>query len=185
MTFIAAVFEVDANDILRYNPQVPNLDSIQADARINIPFSCNCLGGQFLGHSFLCNVLPGDRYDTIATWFFANLTTEVLLQKFNTYDPTSIPTVNARLNVTVNCSCRDARVSKDYGVFATYPLRQGDSLDSIAAQVDLTADLLRRYNPNANFSAGTGPVYLPIERDVVGFWSGWSPASPAVIKQPT
>ncbi|KAK3003982.1 hypothetical protein RJ639_018173 [Escallonia herrerae] len=163
MTFIAAVFEVDANDIPRYNPQVPNLDSIQADARINIPFSCNCLGGQFLGHAFLYNVLPGDRYDTIATRFFANLTTEEMLQRFNRYDPTSIPIVNARLNVTVNCSCGDARVSKDYGVFATYPLRQGDSLDSIAAQVDVSADLLRRYNPNANFSAGTGLVYLPIK----------------------
>ena len=38
----------------------------------------------------------------------------------------------------------------------TYPLRPGESLDSVASQANLTADLIRNYNLGANFSAGSG-----------------------------
>lgn len=51
------------------------------------------------------------------------------------------------LNVTVNCSCGDKTVSPDYGLFVTYPLRIGESLESVAAANNLSVDLVRRYNP--------------------------------------
>ncbi|KAI8558265.1 hypothetical protein RHMOL_Rhmol04G0077200 [Rhododendron molle] len=65
------------------------------------------------------------------------------------------------LKVPVNCSCGDASVSEAYGLFITYPLRIEDSLESIAAAANLSKDLLQRYNPGANFSAGSGLVYIP------------------------
>lgn len=52
-------------------------------------------------------------------------------------------------------------MSKLYGLFVTYPLREGQTLESVAAENNLTAEVVRSYNPSANFSAGSGLVYLP------------------------
>lgn len=106
------------------------------------------------------DVVSGDTYISIATEYYANLTTAEFLQSTNSYPASNIPDTG-RVNVTVNCSCGDASVSKDYGLFVTYPLRAGESVELIAAQTNLTADLLQRYNPGANFSAGSGLVYIP------------------------
>ncbi|CAI0460319.1 unnamed protein product [Linum tenue] len=38
---------------------------------------------------------------------------------------------NAVVNVTVNCSCGDSSISRGYGLFVTYPLRQDASLNSL------------------------------------------------------
>ena len=90
----------------------------------------------------------------------ANLTTGAWVQLFNIYDPTRILD-NALINVTVNCSCWDASLSKEYGLFVTYPLWPDESLNLIAAGMNLTADLIRSYNPGVNFSAGSGLGYIP------------------------
>ncbi|MCI15273.1 receptor-like protein kinase, partial [Trifolium medium] len=52
-------------------------------------------------------------------------------------------------------------VSKDYGLFITYPLRREDTLESIANDTELDAELLQSYNPGVNFSQGTGLVFIP------------------------
>jgi chitin elicitor receptor kinase 1 len=82
------------------------------------------------------------------------------VQRVNTYPPNRIP-VYVPINVTVNCSCGDRHVSKDYGLFMTYPLRPGENLSYVAAESGVPAALLELYNPGSNFSAGTGLVYLP------------------------
>ncbi|KAL7216325.1 hypothetical protein ACSBR1_028300 [Camellia fascicularis] len=159
LTFIANVTNDSINDIMSYN-QIANADSVLSGTRINVPFSCECINGEFLGHVFQYSVISGDTYQKVANTYYANLTTETWLQKFNVYDPSRIPDT-AQLNVTVNCSCGDSSVSKEYGLFVTYPLRLGQSLQSIATETNLTADLIRSYNPNANFSSGSGLVYIP------------------------
>ncbi|KAK2988664.1 hypothetical protein RJ640_026091, partial [Escallonia rubra] len=161
LTFISEVLDSTIPNILSYNPQVPNQDSVQSDIRISVPFSCDCINGEFLGHVFGYDVRSGDTYEQVATTYYANLTTTSWLERFNSYDANRIPDTNARLNVTVNCSCGDARVSKAYGLFVTYPLLPGESLDSISAGLNLSADLLQSYNPGSNFSAGSGLVYIP------------------------
>jgi len=113
-----------------------------------------------LGHTFSYITQFGDTYDKVAQKVFANLTTEDWVHRVNTYAPTQIP-VYVPINVTVNCSCGDRKVSKDYGLFMTYPLRPGDNLSTVAAESGLPAVLLEMYNPGSNFSAGTGLVYLP------------------------
>ncbi|OVA03427.1 Peptidoglycan-binding lysin domain [Macleaya cordata] len=158
--------QADVDTILNYNPQVPNKDSIKAGNRLNVPFSCDCINGEFLGHFFDYPVISGDTYERVATRYYSNLTTLELLRRFNSYNPLRIPDVNARLNVTVTCSCGDENVSKDYGLFITYPLRLGQSLESVAFEFNLSSDLLRRYNPNSNFSSGSGLVYIPGKGDV-------------------
>lgn len=65
------------------------------------------------------------------------------------------------VNVPVNCSCGDSSVNKNYGLFLTYPLRPEDNLTSLAQQMNSTANVLQSYNPNVNFSAGKGIVFIP------------------------
>ncbi|CAK7349014.1 unnamed protein product [Dovyalis caffra] len=166
LSFIAQVMQSsilkssDFDTILLYNPQVPNKDSLQAFIRINIPFPCDCINGEFLGHVFNYNVRSNDTYGQVANTYYANLTTVSSLLHFNSYPETNIPD-NGVLNVTVNCSCGDSTVSKDYGLFNTYPLRPDDNLESIANQANVTTDLLQRYNVGFDFSRRSGVVYIP------------------------
>lgn len=88
------------------------------------------------------------------------MTNTAWLQKFNSYPATNIPDTGV-LNVTVNCSCGNTAISKDYGLFVTWPIRVGDTYESVASANNLTADVVRRYNPTANFSAGSGLLFIP------------------------
>lgn len=160
LTTISQVTQTPIQNILNYNPQIPNQDTVLADTRINIPFSCGCIQNEFLGHVFTYDVNTGDTYGTIAGTFYANLTTIQSLEQFNSYPANFIPDT-ATLNVTVNCSCGDKDVSEDYGLFVTYPLRPGENLQSVATANNLTSDLVSRYNPRVNFSAGSGLVFIP------------------------
>ncbi|XP_030929477.1 lysM domain receptor-like kinase 3 isoform X2 [Quercus lobata] len=166
LTFISQMLQSDLNiipnTIVSYNKlTVASQDSVKDDIRVNVPFPCDCIDGEFLGHVFDYSVHSGDTYLTVAQKYYANLTTYQLLQKYNSYDPNNIPDTNAKLNVTVTCSCGDSSVSKDYGLFITYPLRPEDSVESIASTTNLSVALLQSYNPGVNFSNGSGVVYIP------------------------
>ncbi|GMI85621.1 chitin elicitor receptor kinase 1, LysM-containing receptor-like kinase 1 [Hibiscus trionum] len=171
LTFISEVLNsslvpfstLNFDPILMYNPLVPNKDSVQAFSRLNVPFPCDCINGDFLGHVFTFSVRPGDTYDKIASEYYSGLTTADWLQRFNSYPPTNIPDSGV-VNVVVNCSCGDPVISRDYGLFITYPLRQNETLSTVLTQTNLSSDLsglVRSYNPGANFSSGAGLVYLP------------------------
>ncbi|KAK6917785.1 Protein kinase domain [Dillenia turbinata] len=164
ITFISEVLSSSRDTILQYNSQITNADSVQAGIRLNVPFSCGCIDGEFLGHKFSYNVRSGDTYATVAQTYYSNLTTIDMLRKYNSYVENRIPD-NAVLNVTVNCSCGNANVSKDYGLFITYPLRPGESLSSISNDSGISAQLLQDYNPSSNFSSGSGLVYIPGKDD--------------------
>ncbi|KAK7372627.1 hypothetical protein VNO80_06014 [Phaseolus coccineus] len=163
LTYISKLMESQvlskAEDILPYNTEtIKNKDQLQAYTRVNVPFPCDCIG-EFLGHIFHYDVVSGDTYMSIAS-NYSDLTTTQLLQSFNSYSPTSIPDT-VTLDVFINCSCGNSEVSKDYGLFITYPLRPDDSLQSIANKTGIEGDLLLKYNPGVNFSQGSGLVYIP------------------------
>ncbi|XP_020532385.1 lysM domain receptor-like kinase 3 [Jatropha curcas] len=159
LTFIANALR---SEILQSPYQIIecNKNRHPASNRINVPFPCDCIAGEFLGHVFHYNITPSDTYDVIAEYRYSNLTSVPWLERFNFYAGSMIPE-DAVINVTVNCSCGDSSVSKDYGLFITYPLRPEDGLSSIASQFNISADLLQRYNVGANFSAGNDLVYIP------------------------
>jgi chitin elicitor receptor kinase 1 len=160
LTYISKLFGKSTSEILKYNPNVKNPDVILSQTRINVPFTCECLNGVFLGHTFSYTTQYGDTYAAIAQLDFSNLTTEEWVSRVNSYAPAEIPE-NVNINVTVNCSCGDRHVSKDYGLFVTYPLRVGDNLQGVAAESGVPAELLKRYNPGSEFSAGNGLVFVP------------------------
>ncbi|KAL2896910.1 Chitin elicitor receptor kinase 1 [Bienertia sinuspersici] len=157
---IAGYLDTSVDDIMSYNPQIPNENSIARDTRINVPFSCDCIDGDFLGHLFTYRIQSGDTYTTIAGTKYVNLTTATSIQSRNSYSPTNLR-VGGNLSVPVNCSCGNSNVSTNYGLFITYPLRPSETLSSIAQQANLNRSLLQRYNPGANFNAGNGLVYIP------------------------
>lgn len=166
ISFIANVTNGSVQEIQDQN-RMSSADSVIAGTRINVPFSCDCLDAGFLAHVFEYAVRSGDTYSTIASTYYSNLTTADFLGLSNSYPASNIPD-NGVVNVTVNCSCGNAAVSKEYGLFVTYPLREGETLESVAAaeanltaNANLTADLLQRYNPGVDFSAGSGLVYIP------------------------
>nr|WIL59890.1 nodulation protein [Melilotus officinalis] len=146
-------------DIITYNKD-KDKDSVKFPKRVNVPFPCECLSGMFLGHTFLYQSHDVDSYKSIARLTFSNLTTADWMERVNFYPANDIPEF-AKFNVTVNCSCGNREVSKDYGLFITYPLRIEDSLESIAKDTKLDAELLQRYNPGVNFSQGFGLVFIP------------------------
>lgn len=157
---IAPYDQVNFDPILRYNPNIRDKDRIQMGSRVLVPFPCECQPGDFLGHNFSYSVRQEDTYERVAIRNYANLTTVDSLQARNPFPATNIP-LSATLNVLVNCSCGDESVSKDFGLFVTYPLRPEDSLSSIARSSGVSADILQRYNPGVNFNSGNGIVYVP------------------------
>ncbi|GKV40287.1 hypothetical protein SLEP1_g47954 [Rubroshorea leprosula] len=160
LTYISTIFNLKISEILPYNHQIENSDYIATDDRIKVPFSCDCLNGDFLGHTFTYITQFGDIYNKVAQTVYANLTTEDWVHRFNIYGDNRIP-INSLINVTVNCSCGDRRVSKDYGLFTTYPPRQRENLSILAAEAGVSTEILIRYNPRANISAESGLVFAP------------------------
>ncbi|XP_078434203.1 chitin elicitor receptor kinase 1 [Wolffia australiana] len=165
LTEIAALFGIQFNEIdssiIAYNRGITSKDSIHANSRIDVPFQCNCIDGEFLGHSFRYTTKLGDTYARIAADVYHDLTTVEILSRTNAYDVTGIPS-GADINATVKCFCGDAGISRDYGLFVTYPLRRGDTLESVAADVGFSDHkLLQRYNPNVDFDSGGGLVFVP------------------------
>ncbi|XP_028753014.1 lysM domain receptor-like kinase 3 [Neltuma alba] len=148
-------------DIVSYNKgQLSTPDYVQTTTRVNVPFPCDCIGGEYLGYVFKYPIQTGDTYMKVANQSYSNLTIASWLQSHNGYPPNNFPN-SGTLNVTVNCSWGDSHVSRDYGLFITYLLRAEDSLDSIANQTNLDRSLLQKYNPGVNFSRGSGVVYIP------------------------
>nr|ASM47260.1 lysm-containing receptor kinase 3.1 [Trema levigatum] len=166
LTLISDLFDKIGQDgldeIISYNrDKIPTKDFIESTIRINIPFPCDtCVNDQYLGHVFEYNVNSGDTYEKVVSNYSGLTTVQSLTESNPKYDPNNIPN-NGKLNVTVNCSCGNSLISKAYGLFITYPLRSEDSLDKLAAEHNISADLIKSYNPNVNFSQGSGLVFIP------------------------
>ncbi|KAA0040224.1 chitin elicitor receptor kinase 1 [Cucumis melo var. makuwa] len=161
LSFVSQMFLLSSPDIIvSYNRgRVPNRDSVNSGIRINVPFSCDCIGDSFLGHTFQYQIKRGDTYDEIATKFYSGLTTVDMLQRFNTFNPLNLQE-NQILNVVVNCSCGDPDISRTYGLFVTYPIRSNDSWDKLRADTNVSLSLLQQYNQGVNFTPGN-LVFIP------------------------
>ncbi|CAJ2653699.1 unnamed protein product [Trifolium pratense] len=119
LTYISNIMK---SNVLRKPQDIIITNNKSKSKRVNVPFPCDCINGEFLAHTFVYQFQPGETYTSVAEDDFSNLTTDVWLQNFNIYRPTNIPDFGM-INVSVNCSCGNRKVSKDYGLFITYPLR--------------------------------------------------------------
>ncbi|KAF8030230.1 hypothetical protein BT93_E2621 [Corymbia citriodora subsp. variegata] len=180
LTYINHLFNRPVPEVQRYNPSVSGGDAVAVRTRVNVPLTCDCLNGDFLGHTFTYVFQSEDTYYELAMFKYSNLTTVEWMVQVNGYDPNNIPD-GAKINVAVNCTCGDRRVSSTYGAFMTYPLRPGDSLAGLAAESGLPAQLLELYNPGVDFSGGTGLVFVPAKGISSQAIAGISIAGVAVI----
>ncbi|PHU00847.1 hypothetical protein BC332_30634 [Capsicum chinense] len=97
---------------------------IPTASRVNVAFSCDCLNnGKYWGHVFTYNVCANDTYDLIATKRYSSLMNKESLMRDDGYPDNSFQDNNVTLKVTVNCSCENKDVSKDYGLLL--PIRGG------------------------------------------------------------
>jgi chitin elicitor receptor kinase 1 len=170
LTYIASLFGFsDYHELAAFNPGVKNMDSIVAGQSLNISFPCNCQTlakspfSSYLAGSFSYKVVSGDIYSSIAAKF-NGLTTADWLDKANSYPSNNIPDTGT-VNVTVNCSCGDPGISKDYGLFLTYPLTDGQTLASVAANYSFGSQeqlvLLNKYNPGIATNT-TRLAFIPV-----------------------
>lgn len=167
ISYISSLFDNETNyETLKLwnSDSISNQDFIQWGITIRIPFTCDCLGegnNKYLGHMFQYTVVRGDTYDKIANTIYANLTTVSALQKVNSYTANFI-LPGATLNVSINCSCGDASISKAYGLFLTYPLNATiDNLPVLTQTYGVSASLLREYNPTVDFTNASGVAFVP------------------------
>ncbi|KAJ1695076.1 hypothetical protein LUZ63_011774 [Rhynchospora breviuscula] len=160
LTYIASLFQMTPEEILPFNPEIKNKYYIKVGDRVNVNFSCDCIDNSFLGHTFQYIIQKGDTYERVAKTYYANLTSENFLTKINSYSRNSIPSP-ATINVTVNCSCGDPSISKQYGLFVTYPLQADENSHSVASAFNLSAAVVDKYNRGTSFSSAGDIVYVP------------------------
>nr|CAJ14969.2 LysM receptor-like kinase [Hordeum vulgare subsp. vulgare] len=168
VSYIASLFGFsDYRELAKYNRGFPSLDYVAAGNRLDVPFTCKCLtlpsdrASTYLAASFPHKVDTGETYVSIASKY-SNLTTADWLQatNTNTYPPNNIP-ANTILNVIVNCTCGDARISADYGLFRTFPVKDWQVLASISEFSPDQKALLTIYNPAIHSGTGSGIAYIP------------------------
>ncbi|GJN38508.1 hypothetical protein PR202_gb27557 [Eleusine coracana subsp. coracana] len=170
LSFIASLFGIrDYSALLPYNPSITNPNYIVTGDRVSVPFRCSCLSlpspaaKTFLAGSFphALSTPSGETYADVAAEF-ANLTTPEWLEAANPGQAGTARTVN----VTVNCSCGDERVSNRYGLFLTYPLWEGETLASVAEGYGFSSpaqmEMIRRYNPGMDGVSGKEIVFIPV-----------------------
>ncbi|XP_076882800.1 lysM domain receptor-like kinase 3 isoform X2 [Bidens hawaiensis] len=150
ITFLTQIFSTTIQQIQSYNPQITNPDIVAVGSKTNVPFSCACNDQDFLNHRFVYTVGSGDTYSLIAETYFSGLTNVDMLRRYNNYNEVNLQ-FGSQVDVIVNCSCGNIHVSKDYGLFITYPIRSGENLSSIANETAVNETLLREYNPGSSF----------------------------------
>ncbi|KAF8031913.1 hypothetical protein BT93_D0968 [Corymbia citriodora subsp. variegata] len=134
LTYISHLFNRPVPEVQRHNPSISGRDAVTVGTRVNVPLTCDCLNGDFLGHTFTYVFQSEDTYYELAMFKYSNLTTVEWMVQVNGYDPNKIPD-GAKINVAVNCTCGDRRVSSTYGAFMTYPLRPGGQLGGVGGRV--------------------------------------------------
>uniref|UniRef100_A0A0E0QTM5 Protein kinase domain-containing protein n=1 Tax=Oryza rufipogon TaxID=4529 RepID=A0A0E0QTM5_ORYRU len=180
LTFIATIFAIGGGGyqaLLPYNPAITNPDYVVTGDRVLVPFPCSCLGLPAAPAStFLAGAIPyplplprgGGGTPTTPS---------------PPTTPTSPPPRGWRPPTRTRRGGSPAAmggVSPRYGLFLTYPLWDGETLESVAAQYGFSSpaemELIRRYNPGMGGVSGKGIVFIPV-KDPNGSYhplkSGW------------
>ncbi|CAK9221795.1 unnamed protein product [Sphagnum troendelagicum] len=142
-------FQTNNSIIQTYNPNITNVNYIEAGNPIYIPFTCSCTNDQLL-NQFFYSVQHGDTLSGIANGTYEGFTQyDWIAAASGVSNPNSIQPGNL-LKIPVNCTCGNPSVSTKYGFFATYVVQHGDTESSIASKFNITESLLQQYNPGVN-----------------------------------
>ncbi|KAJ7557203.1 hypothetical protein O6H91_05G116500 [Diphasiastrum complanatum] len=148
LTQLYQQFSTNLEDLRKYN-NISDPDQIIAGDALLIPFTCNCLGDH-LGFYFPYDVLASDTVYTIASMTFENLSRQEWIASATPLVDINSIFPGLRLKVPVNCSCGDPSVGL-YGLFATYVVQSGDTLEKISQRFKIASNFLTGYNPKINW----------------------------------
>ena len=132
------------------NSTSPN-ETLQAQQRIKIPFTCRCENGTGVSdRAPVYTVKKDDGLYHIAAEIFSRLVTFAEIAKFNNIPNPDNITVGQELWIPLPCSCDDVEGVKvvHYG----YVVESGNSVDQIATEFGTTRDILLKLNGIANAS---------------------------------
>ncbi|KAH9549582.1 hypothetical protein CY35_10G027700 [Sphagnum magellanicum] len=152
LDIVGNYFQVSAQAIMNANSNITNVDTVFADESIYIPFACLCINGQ-LGQNFAYKVTGNDTLNSISSQTYEGLTQPAWIASQSGLANPNFINEGALLAIPVNCSCGNPTVSLEFGLFVTYVVGSGtaDNLTSVAAKFNLTADLVRKYNPGVSW----------------------------------
>ncbi|KAI5084460.1 hypothetical protein GOP47_0000629 [Adiantum capillus-veneris] len=159
---IATAFQSSVTLIENYN-QISDVNSILPDQVLSIPFPCACSNGQ-LGYSPEHAIKSGDTIDNLVRTTFSNLSQISWVVSANGDIDANNLTPGSIISIPINCSCGNPDVSTTYGLFLTYVIQGGDTLETLSQKFGIQAELLREYNGHADFNnlvAYTDIIFAP------------------------
>lgn len=163
-------FQTNNSIIQTYNPNIQNVNSIEAGNPIYIPFSCSCTNDQLL-KQFFYSVQNGDNLTSIASGIYEGFTQYDWIAAASGVSNPNYIQVGQSLQIPVNCTCGNPSVSTKYGFFATYVVQNGDTESSIASTFNITESLLQQYNPGVNLlSLPTSSILFVPAKDGDGIY---------------
>ncbi|XP_040383385.1 lysM domain receptor-like kinase 10 isoform X2 [Oryza brachyantha] len=161
-----------------YNPAITNPDYVVTGDRIYVPFPCSCLA---LTRSPPRTPPPSSPAPSPTRSPAAAATPTTPSPPSTPTSPTprggtppartrrtgSPPALGSSKSPSTALSCGDERGSPRFGLFLTYPLWDGETLASAAAQYGFSSpelvNLIRTYNPGMERASGKGIVFIPVK----------------------
>ncbi|KAL3679668.1 hypothetical protein R1sor_022624 [Riccia sorocarpa] len=168
-------FMTTLEEVQRYN-NIPSTSSVQKDQMVLFPFPCECTDNN-LGFTFFYTVQLGDSLDKIAENLYQNLATKEMIREANSQITDTTLPQGYDLKVPVNCYCGDPGISPDYGLFVTYPVRQGDNVSGLAEQFQAGEQTIEKFNPSVNWnslSTANDIVYIPYREYATGQYPAYN-----------
>ncbi|XP_073387977.1 chitin elicitor receptor kinase 1-like isoform X2 [Physcomitrium patens] len=163
---IGTLFQTTNERIGAVNPVITDLNFIDQNVPLYIPFRCDCINDQLL-QKFQYQVQATDTIENITAIVYENLTQLNWVTGLNSISDPNYVETDRFLVIPVNCSCGNPTVSSDYGLFLTYPVvaGTGGNLSGIASEFNASEDLVRKLNPNVVWenSQPTQYAFIPTQ----------------------
>jgi LysM repeat protein len=106
-------------------------------------------------------VQADDTIQTVADEDYQKLTTVADIANSSNLRDSNIIQAGNTLSIPVKCFCGDPSVSRDYGLFTTYVVQATDQLTGVAASFVVSADVLSRFNSDANVLTPDSVIFIP------------------------
>lgn len=172
---LTSKFQINSDSLQTYNKNVTDINVILAGTNLYLPFQCSCLNGQLI-HNFMYVVQADDTIQTVADEDYQKLTTVADIANSSNLRDSNIIQAGNTLSIPVKCFCGDPSVSRDYGLFTTYVVQATDQLTGVAASFVVSADVLSRFNSDANVLTPDSVIFIPT-RDANGNFPQFSDGS--------
>ncbi|XP_024388364.1 chitin elicitor receptor kinase 1 [Physcomitrium patens] len=153
-------FQTNNSEVLAYNPQLVDANSIQAGTNIYLPFDCLCLNGELV-HRFSYTVTTNDTAEKVVDVTYQKLTTVGAVRSASNSGDLSSIYSGQSLTIPVRCYCGDPNVDPKYGLFSTYVVQADDQLTSLSTNFSVDADVISKFNSDTRNLSPDSIIFIP------------------------